>query len=138
MTPEEVEALAAALARHLRPLVDEAVSRRLDTPKAGEFVDAAEIARRFTVKPQWVRDHADELGAVRVGQGERPRLRFDPALVEQHLKGGSLEPPRASRRQPGSRRSKAASSTVALLPVADRHTVSERGEDAPTSAARTK
>ena len=33
----------------------------------------------------WVYAHADELGALRLGTGSRPRLRFDPAIVREAL-----------------------------------------------------
>lgn len=41
-------------------------------PSAG-LVSAAEIARRFAVSAEFVRDHAEELGVVRLGTGARPR-----------------------------------------------------------------
>src|SRR3954454_19190164 len=48
-------------------------------PAHPRMVSAAEIARRFDVTRQWVYENADRLGAVRLGHGARPRLRFDPA-----------------------------------------------------------
>jgi hypothetical protein len=46
---------------------------------------AAEVAIRFNVDRSWVYAHADELGVIRLGEGPRPRLRFDPAIVAQRL-----------------------------------------------------
>ena len=60
------------------------------TPGSGELVDAAEIARRFNLTPATVRARADEFGAIRVGDGPRPRLRFDPARVVAALGAGDL------------------------------------------------
>jgi DNA-binding transcriptional ArsR family regulator len=52
-----------------------------------ELVTAAEIAERFGVSPSYVRRHADRLGAVRLGDGPRGRLRFDPEQVADVLNG---------------------------------------------------
>lgn len=46
-----------------------------------ELVDASEIARRFGVSTDYVYRHAEELGVVRLGDGKKPRLRFDPVTV---------------------------------------------------------
>ena len=45
-------------------------------PKAEVWLNAAELARRLGVSREWVYEHADELGARRIGSGPRPRLRF--------------------------------------------------------------
>ena len=50
-----------------------------------ELLTAAQVASRFGVARSWVYAHAHELGAIRLGNGPRPRLRFDPAIVEQVL-----------------------------------------------------
>jgi hypothetical protein len=47
------------------------------------LLTAAEVAARFSVDRSWVYAHARELGVVRIGEGPRPRLRFDPAVVAQ-------------------------------------------------------
>lgn len=78
-----VEAVAARVVELLR--LEEPAVGATDT---SELVDAAEVARRFGVSRDCVYAHADELGAVRVGAGPRPRLRFDPAVVAERL-GGS-------------------------------------------------
>lgn len=49
------------------------------------MLTARQVAARFNVERSWVYAHADELGVVRLGRGPRPRLRFDPAVVAQHL-----------------------------------------------------
>lgn len=46
-------------------------------PPPPERVDAATVARALGVHRSWVYDHAEELGALRLGDGPRPRLRFD-------------------------------------------------------------
>jgi hypothetical protein len=49
------------------------------------LMTAREVAARLNVERSWVYTHAEELGAVRIGSGPRPRLRFDPAVIEQRL-----------------------------------------------------
>lgn len=63
-----VEAIALRVAELLR-----------DEPAADAMVDAAAIAQRLGVSREYVYEHADELGAVRLGEGTKARLRFDPA-----------------------------------------------------------
>lgn len=47
-----------------------------------QWLDASEMAQRMGVTREWVYEHARELGAVRIGQGPRPRLRFPPEQIE--------------------------------------------------------
>ena len=53
----------------------------------GELVDAGELARRFGISRTWVYANADLLGAIKLGNGSRPRLRFDPQAVARALSG---------------------------------------------------
>jgi len=46
-----------------------------------ELLTVAQVAREYGVHPSWVYAHQRELGAIRVGTGPKPRLRFDPAAV---------------------------------------------------------
>jgi hypothetical protein len=77
-TPElsaaDVDALADALADRLAPRVAELLRR---PEPAGELVDAQTLAGLLGVDRSYVYAHADELGAVRLGGGSKPRLRFD-------------------------------------------------------------
>ena len=102
----------------------EAVARRLaellrDDVHAGELIDAAEVARRFGVARSWVYDHAEELGALPLGGGSRPRLRFDPEIVAARLQahrgaapGDSAGGPKRPGRRPRKR-------SIELLPIKD-------------------
>jgi len=79
----------------------------------GRLLNASEVAERCGVTRGWVYDHAGELGALRLGGGPRPRLRFDSALVDEALRagvGGQL-----SRRR--ARRAKTSQTGVELLPI---------------------
>lgn len=49
------------------------------------LLTAAEIASRFGVSAEWVRDNAERLEAVCLGDGPRPRLRFDAGRVLEAL-----------------------------------------------------
>lgn len=79
-------ALVEAVARRVVELLRE---DGLAAPPEPRLLDAAEVAERFGVSPEWVRDHADDLGAVRLGDGPRPRLRFDPDAVRSALSARS-------------------------------------------------
>lgn len=50
-----------------------------------DLIDAAEVARRFGVSRDYVYRYADELGGIRLGNGPRPRLRFDPATARERI-----------------------------------------------------
>jgi hypothetical protein len=77
LDPESIEALALRLA--------ELLGAAEERPRRRELISAEEIARWWGVGRRWVYDHADELGARRLGAGSRPRLRFDPDEVAEHL-----------------------------------------------------
>jgi hypothetical protein len=77
LDPESIEALACRLAELLSP-GEPAQSR-------AQLITAEEVARWWGISRRWVYDHADELGAHRLGGGRRPRLRFDPDEVAERL-----------------------------------------------------
>jgi hypothetical protein len=97
---------------HLDSASVEAVARRVVELIRGEegskeLVDAAEVARRFSLSRDYVYRHADDFGAVRLGDGPRARLRFSPAKVAEALdsssdresqpKGEAVRPVRSGR-----------------------------------------
>ena len=51
-----------------------------------EFMDASDVARLTGFSRTWVYANAGRLGAYPVGDGKRPRLRFDPAVVSEFVK----------------------------------------------------
>jgi hypothetical protein len=63
-----------------------------------ELVDAAELARRFGIERSWVYTHAIELGAVKLGNGAKPRLRFDPEVAARVLRRVDGKPVSGERR----------------------------------------
>ena len=77
LAPESVEAIARRLAELLHePTATQAPHR---------LVSAAEVAETWGVDRSWVYTHAEQLGARRLGAGERPRLRFDPEEVAERI-----------------------------------------------------
>jgi len=67
------------------------------------WLDAKAVAELLDVERDWVYEHADELGASRIGSGTRPRLRFPPDILERQ-RGHRPSPKPAA--QPAKRRPK--------------------------------
>lgn len=107
---ETIEAIAQCVSERVAELV--AATR----PPRPALVDTATVADMIGVSTDWVRDHAPELGAFRVGDGAKGELRFDPADVRAALERRRLRTlePEAVRRLPGRRR---APRNVELLPL---------------------
>jgi hypothetical protein len=78
LAPESIDALATRLAELLGGALREPVPA-VENPK--KMLSAAEVSKRWSISRRWVYDHAEELGARRLGSGPRPRLRFDPDEV---------------------------------------------------------
>lgn len=97
-----------------------------------ELVDATELARRFGIERSWVYTHAIELGAVKLGNGKRPRLRFDPEIAARVLREVDGKPvadlPARSGKRAGQPPRRAASE-VQLLPIRG------QGEKGPPAGA---
>lgn len=54
-----------------------------------QLLTADQVAERLSVDRDWVYENADDLGAIRIGNGSKPRLRFDAAKVLAFLSAGS-------------------------------------------------
>jgi hypothetical protein len=95
------------------------------------LVDAVELARLFGIERSWVYTHAIELGAVKLGSGAKPRLRFDPQIAARVLRrvgeGRAADPPTRSGERAGQPR--VSGGRAELLPIRG------RGENSPPSAA---
>lgn len=90
---------------------------------AGAFFSLAgriPLMATHRIKLSWVYTHAIELGAVKLGSGAKPRLRFDPEIAARVLRkvGGkpTADPPARSGERAGQppRRGR---SEVRLLPI---------------------
>jgi hypothetical protein len=97
--------------------------------QARDLVDAATLAKRLGVSRGFVYEHADELGAFRLGSGPRARLRFDVAEALGRLtacsasrRSGPPDPaPRAASGPRGRRRLGTSGGSVPeLLPIRGR------------------
>jgi hypothetical protein len=73
-----------------------------DYDDPGELWTARRLAAHYAVGVHFIYAHADELGAIRLGAGPRPRLRFDPAVVRERWASVNALPPvaRPRRRRP--------------------------------------
>ncbi|HEX4669292.1 MAG TPA: hypothetical protein VH275_04875 [Solirubrobacterales bacterium] len=78
LDPESVEAIARRLADLLGGGAEDERPRK-------QLLSAEEVSRWWGVSRRWVYDHAERLGARRLGTGSRPRLRFDPDDVAGQL-----------------------------------------------------
>ena len=98
-TEEATEAAAEEIARRVAELVADRVREPF------RLMDTQTVARMLAVSEEWVREHAAELGAIRVGDGPKGALRFDLARVRAALERRRLERPKdRQRRHPGQRR----------------------------------
>jgi hypothetical protein len=105
LDPESIEALACRLAELLSPQ---------EEPRTrAQLITAEEVARWWGIGRRWVYDHADELGARRLGAGRRPRLRFDPDEVAERLgEPGGQDGAGADERRSASTRDDCASGSL--------------------------
>lgn len=91
LTDDDVDAIARAVVR-LMPRAG--VPHLLNVPEVAEYVD---------MSTDWVRDHAAQLGGVRLGDGTRGELRFEAdkvrAFVERRRLAAADE--LTVRRRPG-------------------------------------
>lgn len=118
------------LSAHDLALVEAVAERVLELlaerePPSGRsrLVSARELAEVLGVSREYVYEHRDELGAVLVGDGPKPRLRFDVETAVAAATGrqaGSrsqpLDPPAPAGRSSRQRRG-AAASQLPLLPI---------------------
>lgn len=94
------------LAERLADRICERLAERLDAnipAGPGDLLDAAEVARLLGCERGWVYEHKAELGAVRLGAGSRPRLRFPRARVEaiaRREERPEQQDPQRERRRP--------------------------------------
>ncbi len=124
-----IQAIAQAVAEAATPAIAfgvvaqvAAMLKDATAPPAQKSVDAATLAARLGVTRGFVYEHADDLGGVRIGDGPRPRLRFD---LDRALEGWNACSSRKGSEQriaPSFRRSRQApryrtGTGVELLPI---------------------
>jgi hypothetical protein len=107
---EALEALERLVERHERTGSDGTAD------VGGALVDAATLGRVLGVSRQFVYDHAEELGVLRLGSGRRPRLRFDLEVAKRSWPSDDGKTsPAADARAAGARSRR--SSRASLLPI---------------------
>lgn len=89
--------LIEAIARRVVELLEGADA---GSPREPRYVDAATLAHELKVERDWVYANARQLGAIRLGDGPRGRLRFDRELVAERLAEAKAGPGRKSPRVP--------------------------------------
>lgn len=94
------ERAVEAIARRVVELLRSEPPRPAAAPAGERLLTAAEVARWWGVERSWVYQHALRLGVIRLGDGPRPRLRFDPALVARRLGEPARTPGSHARRSP--------------------------------------
>lgn len=63
-----------------------------------KLIDAGEVSRILGCERSWVYEHQAELGVVHLGNGSKPRLRFERAWIIEIASAPQVEPPREPRR----------------------------------------
>ncbi|TMK38205.1 MAG: hypothetical protein E6G56_15535 [Actinobacteria bacterium] len=101
---DDVEAIAQRVAELLGP-----------SAETGELVEARQLAAILRVRVGFVYAHKVELGGVPLGDGPRPRWRFDPEVARRALAARNQMPP-APRRPAADARAVARRRSTAALP----------------------
>jgi hypothetical protein len=116
LTPDAIEQIAQRVAQLLRH------GEPGQAAEPSELLDAGQLARHLGVTRAWVYEHANELGAIALGSGPKPRLRFDPeiaaqALTERRRRPAPAAPSSAPQAPSAGRPRRRLPAAVPLLPV---------------------
>jgi hypothetical protein len=84
MTADRFDALADRLADRV---VDRVAGMLDERDAAPALLDATQVARILGMSRATVYERADEFGVIRIGDGPRPRLRFDRRLLAERIAG---------------------------------------------------
>jgi hypothetical protein len=110
-TETATQVAADEIARRVADLVVERIREPF------RLVDTQTLARMLAVSEEWVRAHAAELGAVRVGDGPKGALRFDLARVRAALERRRLDRPKGRQRRPPRQRPRSMGVVPAAVPA---------------------
>lgn len=118
IAPETIERIAQRVVQLMR---HEPGAHDEGTIAARDLMDASQLARHLGLTRAWVYEHAQQLGAIQLGDGPRPRLRFDPQTAKQALHDRQRRhepaPAKTDGPRPGRPRQRRAPASVPLLPV---------------------
>jgi hypothetical protein len=95
LTPQAVEQIATRVAQLLRH------QQQHDTQHSAEpggLLNVSQLANHFNLSRAWVYEHADQLGAIRFGNGPKARLRFDLNTATQALERNQRQTPTPARK----------------------------------------
>ncbi len=96
-------------------------SHDLAHAREATLVSASELALRLGVTRSFVYEHSAELGAISLGNGPRPRLRFDPEqAIACYVSRRSPQPKTAQEAALRPRRRRLSGTKVELLPIRGR------------------
>ncbi len=84
--------------------ISEHVAELAALPDRAALVDARTLAAELGVARDWVYANADRLGAVRLGDGPRARLRFDVTRARERLVAAVLDEHELLESKPRARR----------------------------------
>ncbi len=90
---DDIEAIAERAARRVVQLLDHPI------PGAYQLLDPKELARALNVSLDYVYAHAMDLGAMRLGDGPKARLRFDLHTARQAMQTRKQPPTIVARRR---------------------------------------
>src|SRR4051794_17424231 len=98
-----VDAIARRVVELLEGTRARAEAARLAAEAGSACLTVSQVAARYRVSRSWVYAHQRELGAMRLGDGPRARLRFDPKVVADAITAfdqsqRSAEEPKPERR----------------------------------------
>jgi hypothetical protein len=92
LDPSTVERLAMRTADLIGQRLRLTAPSATEPDEAQRPLTAAEVAAHWSLHPNWVYKHARQLGAIQIGDGRRPRLRFDPDEVARRLNRAPTPP----------------------------------------------
>lgn len=77
LTPDAIEQVAQRVAQLLSHGQPQPGARESSNPAPAQLLTADQLARHLGLNRAWIYEHANELGAIRIGNGPRARLRFN-------------------------------------------------------------
>lgn len=90
---EDIEAIAERAAHRVVQMLERPRERN------PEFLEAKELARELSVSVDYVYAHAVDLGAMRLSDGPKARLRFDLRTAERAMRERKQPPSALARRR---------------------------------------
>ena len=63
------------------------------------LLKTSDVAAEFATSEEWVRDHQAELGAIKLGDGPKARLRFEPERIAAYKARQQVAPRKVRRRR---------------------------------------